>query len=455
MSGVSMARTSSVFNPRASLVGLTCAVVAFTPSKLRAQQPIPIVDLPAASAKSTQTFGAVLGVRQIAGGKVLVDDAGQRQIRLLDSTLATSTLVLDSTPGASNSYGRRPVPLVPYLGDSSLFADLKSRTVLVLDSKGQIARTLALPSEMAASELLSPSSGVDNKGRIIYVSLRRGMPTLTPRGVGFADSVPIVRADLDLRRVDTIAHVSRPIARATAPTKAPNGTTYTMFAVDPLKTIDEWSVLSDGSVAIVRGQDYHIDWIRPDGTVSSTPKMPFDWKRLTDEDKQRLIDSTRAAQNALLASDKLESEVTMMTRGDMSGPPPGAGDRAGRGSGRGDGGGRGGDDGGNALSENGRGYLPRVAEVIPLNQIADYYPPIRLGATMPDLDGNLWILPTTSKQSLHGELAYDVVNPKGDFHRVRLPVGRSIAGFGKGGVVYLQSGDRATGFYLERTRLPK
>ena len=52
------------------------------------------------------------------------------------------------------------------------------------------------------------------------------------------------------------------------------------------------------------------------------------------------------------------------------------------------------------------------------------------------------------------KLVYDVVNPKGDFRRVRIPLGRSIAGFGKGGVVYLQSGDFANGFYLERSRLP-
>jgi hypothetical protein len=73
---------------------------------------------------------------------------------------------------------------------------------------------------------------------------------------------------------------------------------------------------------------------------------------------------------------------------------------------------------------------------------------------MADLDGNLWILPTTSAQSKQGELVYDVVNPKkGLFQRVRMPLGRSIAGFGKGGVVYLQSGDRTNGFYLERARV--
>ena len=43
--------------------------------------------------------------------------------------------------------------------------------------------------------------------------------------------------------------------------------------------------LPDGSVAILRGSDYNIEWINADGTRVSTPKMPFDWKRLSDDDK--------------------------------------------------------------------------------------------------------------------------------------------------------------------------
>jgi len=440
------------------VAGAAVMAIVIPAARALAQQNIPVIDLPSASAKSGQTLGAVLGVRQVAGGKLLVNDAGRRQLKLFDSTLTTSTTVLDSVSGGANSYGRRPVPLVPYLGDSSLFADLNSRTVLVIDSRGQIARALALPSPATPSDLLSSSTGVDNKGRVIYLDRRRGMPKLKPTGgVGFDDSLPVMRADLDLRQVDSLGVVNRPLAKATAPTKAPNGTTFTMFAIDPLKTVDEVAVLTDGSIAFVRGQDYHIDWIRSDGGRVSTPKMPFDWKRLTDADKQRLIDSTRTAQNTLLAANQLESEVTMMTRGDPTGgPPPGGGDRAGRGGGRGDGGGRGADPDAGALSEFGRGYLPRNAEVIPLNQIADYYPPIRLGATLPDLDGNLWILPTTSAQSNNGELVYDVVNSRGElFERVRFPLGRLLAGFGKGGAVYMTSGDRTNGFYLERTQLPR
>jgi len=94
---------------------------------------------------------------------------------------------------------------------------------------------------------------------------------------------------------------------------------------------------------------------------------------------------------------------------------------------------------------------PKI-DFVPLKEIADYYPAIRPGAARPDLDGNLWILPTTSAQSQGGELVYDVVNKSGElFQRVRIPSGRSIAGFGKGGVVYLMSGDRTKGFVLERS----
>jgi hypothetical protein len=88
--------------------------------------------------------------------------------------------------------------------------------------------------------------------------------------------------------------------------------------------------------------------------------------------------------------------------------------------------------------------------------IVDYYPPIRPGAARPDRDGNLWILTATSAQSKEGELVYDVVNTKGElFQRVRFPVGRSLAGFGPRGVVYMMHGSLGKGFVLERTFINK
>ena len=102
-----------------------------------------------------------------------------------------------------------------------------------------------------------------------------------------------------------------------------------------------------------------------------------------------------------------------------------------------------------------RAPMPPLADLSRAGPIADYAPPMRVNATMPDLDDNVWILPRVSTLSKRGELVYDVVNASGELvRRVRLPLGRAIVGFGRGGVVYMTSGDMKSGYYLERTRLP-
>jgi hypothetical protein len=98
-------------------------------------------------------------------------------------------------------------------------------------------------------------------------------------------------------------------------------------------------------------------------------------------------------------------------------------------------------------------YLQETTSV-PISEMPNYVPPIRVGSVRADQDNNVWILPSTSSRSINGELVYDVVNRKGElFQRVRLPVGRSIVGFGKGGVLYLANGNLTTGFALERVRV--
>ncbi len=63
----------------------------------------------------------------------------------------------------------------------------------------------------------------------------------------------------------------------------------------PMATVDDWAVTSDGRIAIVRGRDYHVDWLGADGGWTSTPRVAFAWERLDDERKTALIDSVQAA----------------------------------------------------------------------------------------------------------------------------------------------------------------
>lgn len=439
------------------------------------QSVVPIRELAAIEARSRESFGSIFGARQLSGGKVLVNDALRKQLIVLDADFATRTVSIDSASASGQSYGPRASPLIPYLADSSLFVDGQSLTLLVLDPNGKIARVMSAPKPGDLASLASSASGVDPKGNLVYRGRLNIGPTMNGQGRGgmpnisVPDSVPVVRADFDTRRVDTLGNVKVQSGNRAVLTQDANGKMIARTTINPLTTVDEWAVLSDGTIAFIRGHDYHIDYLYPDGRKTSSPKLPFDWKPLTDADKQGLIDSAKAVLDATVAQAKANAAnpaaaeraatealmtkmMSMLSGSDMASVTLGGG-RGGAGMTIGAG-------APPAAGPPGLGalgmFMPTlVTEFVPLKEIADYYPAIRSGAAKPDLDGNVWILPTSSAQSKAGELVYDVVNNRGELsYRVRLPVGRSIAGFGKGGVVYLMQRDAASGaWFLERTKV--
>src|SRR5579864_6825906 len=110
---LSASSSPKLVQARCSMLGLVL-LASFPLVVARAQQPVPIVDLPPASAKTPTAFGAVLGVREGSNGNVFINDAGRRQLLLYDTTLAAGRILFDSAPGLPNSYGPIRVPLVPY-----------------------------------------------------------------------------------------------------------------------------------------------------------------------------------------------------------------------------------------------------------------------------------------------------------------------------------------------------
>jgi len=94
----------------------------------------------------------------------------------------------------------------------------------------------------------------------------------------------------------------------------------------------------------------------------------------------------------------------------------------------------------------------REVSVLPAADLPDYRPPFAGGAARADADGNLWIR-TIPTKPVPGGVVYDVVNSKGELaDRIQLPPGYTLAGFGKGRVVYLSMRD-AKGIHLARVRL--
>ncbi|HEU4748177.1 MAG TPA: hypothetical protein VFS56_06720 [Gemmatimonadaceae bacterium] len=452
------------------VIGAGLSLLAVTSAPSAQQQAVR--QLAPATTATTEKLGAVSAVRHLSDGRVLVNDIIGRRVLLFDSTLRSFTVVADTTSATGNAYGARPGGLIAFHGDSTLFVDPASLSMLVIDGNGKIARVMSAPRASDAGFLVGGpfgTPGFDPQGRIIYRAppriafggLRRGpgaasggtREALTPPVI--PDSAPLVRVDLATRKVDTLAFFRTPQVRMNVNHDADGGIRV-MPTVNPLPVIDDWGILPDGTVALVRGKDYHIDWITPEKTMTSSAKIPFQWERLSDDAKVAYIDSTRKAFEAARARGDLSGMfggafggapmMRMQTQGapgQAAGAAPGGATTTTTVTA-----------GTNTTVTAGPGgplggRLPNLTFVEP-SELPDYKPPFSGNATRVDTEGNLWIRTT---RNLNGLPVYDVINRKGELvDQVQLPVGRVITGFGAGGVVYLgfRDGDVAR---LEKARI--
>lgn len=433
-----------------------------------AQQLPPIRQIGGVVTTTAEKLGAVSTIRHLSDGKVLVNDIIGRRVLLFDSTLKTFKVVADTTSATGTAYGPRPGGLIPFRGDSTLFVDPASLSMLVIDGSGKIARVMSAPRANDANFLVGGpfgSPGFDPNGRLIYRSPPRpvfgagrgpGSPGLTPPVM--PDSAPLIRVDLVTRKVDTLAFFKTPRMQMTM-TRIEGGFRATS-TINPLPVMDDWGVLPDGTVALVRGRDYHIDWITPDKSLTSTAKIPFEWERLSDEAKVAYVDSSRKAMEEARASGNFGgmlagafggAQTTRTGPGGAGGGAPGAtaGTPATPGtpatSAPSPGGGANAQSSTTTITTGGNttvvsGAPGAMGSQIQINfvepsELPDYKPPFLGAATRVDAEGNLWIRTT---QNVNGRAVYNVVNRKGELiDRVQLPVGRIITGFGAGGYAYL------------------
>jgi hypothetical protein len=419
-----------------------------------AQQVPPIRQLGPVAAKTNQSFVAISSVRALPGGRVLVNDVIGRRVVLLDSSLSNATTVADTTSATSTAYSGRVGGLLAYRGDSTLFVDPQSMSMMVIDPSGKIARVMSVPRSQDAGALSGVAFGApgfDAKGRLVYRAPNRFMMGAPPSAAGGIpspppqpDSAPIVRVDLASRQLDTVGMVKIPKVNFQV-TQDERGGIRMTSEVNPLPVVDDWAVLSDGSIAFVRGRDYHVDFVNADGTRSSAAKIPFEWQRLTDEDKVAFIDSVKAQRARMVASAPPGAATGAGNAVTPAGPPGGTGEV------------RTmmvfGPDGPRAGGPGGPGgpQQPQLNFVAP-SELPDYTPPFFVGAVRADAEANLWIR-TIPTKAIAGGPVYDVINRRGELvERVQIPQGRTIVGFGPDGAVYLISRE-GNAAILERARV--
>ncbi len=429
--------------------------------------------LPAASATTTDTIMSVAAVRQLPNGNVLVNDQTRRRLSMFDKDMKFVSVIADSTTSTNNAYGVQPGGLLAYRGDSTLFVEPAGLSMLVIDPAGKIVRTMAAPRANDVRALLGGNQGwpgFDADGRLVYrapfqiTSMRApqpGQPFMPPIP---PDSAVLVRFDLNTRKLDSLGFFKTPKINMSITQTANGGMSMTSFN-NPLPVVDDWAVMSDGTVAIVRGQDYHVDFFDASKKLTEGDKIPYEWQRMNDEDKTKFLDSAKVAieaqQKAMRAQMAAGGPVTF---GGPGGGPVQFGGPGGAGAAGAErmvmtirGGIDGGGGGGNLPA---RGAAPAGApgnieippvQMVPISDLPDYKPVFGPGSVRPDMDGRLWVR-TIPTKVIAGTL-YEVIDGAGKLvDRVQVPPNSTIAGFGKGGIVYLGVRD-ASGLKLQRISL--
>jgi hypothetical protein len=158
----------------------------------------------------------------------------------------------------------------------------------------------------------SNGQGADSRGRIYSQGLAI---TLGADGsITSADSAPILRLDPVSNRTDTVAFIN--LAKNSAGGSARGdgrGSETVEIRVgnnEPYSAVDDWTVFRDGTVAILRVADYHVEIIPPGGRRVAGRPVAYTPVRIGEAEKQEWRDRMKSA--------------TPLVRsiGDGGGPPP-------------------------------------------------------------------------------------------------------------------------------------
>ena len=150
----------------ASLLGIAASAAA----QGKGVELPPIRQLGAVTATASEKFTIdVRSLRALPDGRVYVNDPFGRRVLLFDANLQTFQIIADSMGANGNNYGRG-VGLIAYRGDSTLFVDPQSLSMLVLDANGKVARVMSVPNAQDAMSFAGVlgAAQTDPQGRLVY-----------------------------------------------------------------------------------------------------------------------------------------------------------------------------------------------------------------------------------------------------------------------------------------------
>lgn len=379
----------------------------------------------------------------VGSGNIMVNDPVGRRVLLLDERLAVSRVVLDSAARGQASYGSGGALLARFRGDSAVFFNRGSASLVILAPNGDVGRVAAAFGAgrfNIRSLSFSPLHGIvwNRQTPALNRPLARGQ---RPKKGGLDveividDSTAVVTEQIGTRALDTLRKLAtgQEIIRIVG---AKTDRATVRWALFPF--IDEMAVMTDGTLAIFRSRDCRIEWIKEYGRSTSS-RLPCRWRRIDEAERQRLADSVRAvreesnerqlgrwlADSTTAAAAGKKFPVTVVTSTGVDG-----------------------------VTSRREAPIPRPAKppAPQLREFPDFRPVTTQQAVYADADNRLWIRFIQPETQQSPSAVFDVFDRAGKaVDRIEIPRDRSIGGFSPG-LIYL-FGASAGQILLEAYRL--
>ena len=386
---------------------LTSAVVA---SSAAAQNP-PLRTISKMDLEYAEPFSCISGFRELSDGRVIVSDAREKTLQLID--LRTGVTKKIGREGQGPGEWSTPMALLALPGDTTLLNDPQNNRFLTINPDGSTGRELQVNLSGGSGRItIARPRGVDRMGRLYFEG---SAFSFTPGGgpPAPAESIPVLRYDRTTTKIDTLGFVRVPKPNIE---QSNSGQQRMVMVMLPNVFIPQvnWAVMPDGRIAVVHPEPYHVEWMAASRAGNAGPATNYERIKVTDADKAR---------NQYPDC----NTITITSEGGRAGGGAGRGQvRVGGGVPAGRGGGQ---------------------------EYPEFKPPFvnRPGHIVAAPNGELWVRRTRPADD--DVVSYDVFNAAGQLTgRVALPKKTSFVAFGNG-TIYLSRMDEDDLVYLQRYRL--
>lgn len=290
-------------------VAFFCAVFA-PPAITPAQTPITRT-LSRPQVEFSREFSDVGAVRELRDGRVIVVDARELIVLILDPRTQSATTI--GRAGEGPGEYRWPSKLFPLAGDSTLLQDAAAGRLMIITPDGK------------AGGFLDPnrSDGDTIATRINRFFVRAGdgrgllYGEAQPIRIGangvaeLADHSAIERFEVSTRKRDTVA--LRPV-RHDANARLVGGMVITQPRIQPFPAWEHWAISSEGRIAFVNHEPYRVDFVGNDGKVVQNEPIPFDRVRVDDALKKQYREERERPSMAMMYTKGGGSTMQLMSR---------------------------------------------------------------------------------------------------------------------------------------------